>query len=259
MFIYLTTIEGQVFLTTITGTGSASSSGDGRSALSASVHNPIGIWSDGHGNVYFGEFSGYKVRKIDSFGIISTLVGTGSSGNSGAGGVATTVSLPSVFGVYGDTNGDYLYFTDNYSFVWKYSFSSGLVSTFAGSGSSGFTGDGGPATSAKLSNPRGLFLSSLGVLYISDCANHRIRYVDSVNGVINTFSGNGTAGFTGDNKPPPLTSLFNPSSVWGNTLGIIFIADFGNRRIRKVDTLGIMVTIAGTGVTQAQVIMGLQL
>lgn len=91
VFVYLSKIEGQLLLTTITGTGSASSNGDGGSALSASVNKPVGIWSDSSGNIYFGECNGYKVRKINSFGIISTLVGTGLSGNSGIGGVATSV------------------------------------------------------------------------------------------------------------------------------------------------------------------------
>ncbi len=181
-----------------------------------------GIWSDTNGNIYFCLDFDSSVRKISSDGIISTII-QASSIRSGAN------------SIYGDSNGDYLYFSDGYYCLWRYSFVTGNVSRYAGAipTSYGLRGDGGQATLAVLNTPVGLFLSSVGILYFADQGNHRIRMINTSTGIINTFAGS-SDGFSGDNGLTTAAELSSPQSVWGNSMGVIFITDSGNRRIRQV-------------------------
>lgn len=242
-------MNAQLYLSTLAGTGTATSTGDDGPATLATVANPAKVWVGGVGNVFIGEFDGNRVRRISSSGIITTLVGKGgSSSTAGIDGVATSVALDRAYGVYGDTSGTYLYVTGGAYFVWRYDFTTKNLTRIAGTapGTGSFSGDGGPATLAKLNGPRGIYLSSLG---IAEANNNRIRFINTANQVINTFAGNGTTGYRGDNRPATTATMWTPNGVWGNSVEIIFIADTNNHRICKVDLAGIITTFAGTGST----------
>ena len=123
----------------------------------------------------------------------------------------------------------------------------GDITSVAGTGTAGFTGDGGPATDAQLSFPsRGVAVDGTGNLYIADSRNHRIRKVDS-GGIITTVAGTGTRGFSGDGGPATSAQLFEPAGIAFDDAGNLYIADQFNSRIRKMDTGGTITTVAGTG------------
>lgn len=139
-------------MTSIAGTGTAFSGGDLGPSVSASVNYPSGIWGDSNGNIYISEWNGYRVRKTDSAGIISTLIGSGGSVDViGTGGLARSTSLGGLWGLSGDSIGKSLYITNVDYFVWKYNFSSGMMTRFAGSspGSTAYSGDGGNISKFK--------------------------------------------------------------------------------------------------------------
>ena len=125
--------------------------------------------------------------------------------------------------------------------------SSGIISTIAGTGIAGYSGDNGAATDAQLYNPKGVAVDSSGNIYIADSSNHRIRKVDS-SGNISTIAGTGTAGYSGDGGFATDAQLYNPKGVAVDSSDNIYIADSSNNRIRKVDSSGIISTIAGTGI-----------
>jgi trimeric autotransporter adhesin len=195
------------------------------------------------GNVYISDSTNHRVRKVDVFGTISTVAGNGIAAHSADGGAATMASLNSLNGVAVDAAGN-LYIAD-YGRIRKVD-GSGTISTVAGNGSLGYSGDGGPATAASLSLPSGLAFDAAGNLYIADRTNNRIRKVDT-SGTISTVAGNGIAGFSGDGGAATAASLWNPWDVFVDAAGNLYIADGNNQRIRKVDTAGMISTVAGTG------------
>jgi hypothetical protein len=177
-------------------------------------------------------------------GIITTVAGGGSAGL-GDGGAATSASLARPFSVAWDGAGDFLiadYFGERVRKVDN----NGVITTFAGNGSSSFSGDGGAAVNAGLSNPDGVVVNASGNFYIADNSDNRIRKVDT-NGIITTVAGNGIGGYSGDGGPATNASLRNPYGVGLDAAGNLFIADYNNNRIRKVDTNGIITTVAGNG------------
>ena len=179
--------------------------------------------------------------------IISTVAGNGTSDFSGDGGLATSTSLLAPRGVAVDGSGN-LYIGDsgNQRIRKVYAAFFGIITTVAGNGTAGLSGDGGPAGSASLSYPGGVAVDGAGNLYIADSGNQRIRKVDTA-GIITTVAGNGVRGFSGDGRPAGSASLSYPGGVAVDGAGNLYIADSGNQRIRKVDTAGIITTVAGNG------------
>ena len=167
-------------ITTFAGNGMAQSSGDGLRAPLASLNNPTGVAVDGLGNVYVAEFNGYRIRKISANGFISTYAGTGVNGSSGDGGLAASAQLANVFGLALDSQGNLFLSESSTNKVRRISAGSGIITTVAGNGQAGYSGDGGPATLAALSIPNGLAVGSDGTLYIADRGNSRIRAVRTV-------------------------------------------------------------------------------
>ena len=232
-------------ITTIAGTGERGFGGDGGPATQAQLANPGGVAVDGLGNVYISDSLNQRIRKVDPSGIISTIAGTGERGFGGDGGPAAAARLYNPHGVTIDSGGS-LYISDWGNHRIRRVDPSGTISTIAGTGERGFGGDGGPATAAQLSYPNGVALDSGGNVYIADISNHRIRKVD-LSGIISTFAGTGERGFGGDGGPAVEAQLYSPYGVATDVAGSLYIADFGNHRIRRVDPSGTITTIAGTG------------
>jgi len=177
-------------------------------------------------------------------GIISTVAG-GAGGYYGDGGPATSAKMNGPYAIAFDNLGN-MYIADKHNDCIRMVDSSGIIHTIAGNGINGYSGDGGPATSAQLYEPAGITFDSNGNLFIADLGNNCIREVDT-SGIIRTVAGNGTNGYSGDGGPATLAQLSYPSGVAFDSNGNMFIADSSNHRIRKVDVLGNITTVAGDG------------
>jgi hypothetical protein len=231
------------YVQVVAGTATAGFSGENLLSTSAQLRAAM-PWVDTNGNIYIPEDAGFRIRKVNQLGIITTFGGTGTGTTSGTAGPIDSVYFYIPYSIVGDTAGTFLYISDQY-YVWKYVFATGIAFVFAGSGQ-GYIGDNGPATAAKLFTPKGLWLTTSGDLYIADCDNHAIRKVSSGN--ITTVAGfSGVDSFSGDHGPALAATLNNPLSVFMNTNGVLFIADSLNYRIRMVDTNQIISTFAGSG------------
>ena len=180
--------------------------------------------------------------------IISTIAGNGVTGFSGDGGIGTSANINGPWGVAVDSSGN-IYFADkSNNRIRKVTAATGNISTVAGSGVAGYSGDGGAATSANLNAPYGIAVGANGNIYISDYLNHRIRMVAAATGIISTVAGNGSAGFSGDGGAAISASLNYPYAVAVNTAGDLYVADYYNSRIRKISGVtGIISTVAGIG------------
>jgi sugar lactone lactonase YvrE len=229
---------------TVAGNGSSIFSGDGGPANLAAL-NPEGVTVDSSGNLFIADNLNNRIRKVTPAGIITTIAGNGSSGFSGDGGSATSASLSGPNSVVVDQSGN-LFISDNLNNRIRKVTPAGIITTVAGNGSSGWSGDGGPATSASLSGPNGVVVDQSGNLFIADLGNLRIRKVTST-GIITTVAGNGTYGYSGDGGPASSAALRSPTGVAVDAGGNLFIADTGNNRIREVTSAGIITTVAGNG------------
>ena len=219
-------------ITTFAGVNSQGYSGDGGLAIQAQLNTPYGVATDNFGNVFIAEFGNNRIRKVDTTGIISTVVGNGNRGYSGDGGLATAATLNLPYDVVLDTIGN-LYLIDQGNNVIRKVDTSGIISTVAGTGDGGFGGDGDSAKYSNLNSPRGITIDRKGNLYISDNGNQRIRMVNT-NGIISTIVGNGTVGYNGDGGLASSAILAGTSGISVDNYGNLYIADFGNQRIRKV-------------------------
>ncbi len=234
-------------ITTVAGTGIAGYSGDNGLATAAQLYEPRNITFDRFGNIYIAEWGNKRIRKITvATGIITTVAGTGVSGALGDGGPATSAQLKCM-GVAVNKAGD-IYIADytNHK-IRKVTAATGIISTFAGTGSPGYTGNGGPATSATMYYPHGIALDTAGNVYVAEWSNYVIRKINVTTGIISTVVGTGVSGFSGDGGLATAAQLASPSGVAVDSFGNIFIADNYNHRIRKVNVSGIISTIAGTG------------
>ena len=220
------------------GTGIGGYSGDSGPAVAAKLSDPAAVICDSAGNLYIADQLNMRVRKVDVTGNITTIAGTGLTGDSGDGAPATSATLSFPQGLAFDGAGN-LYISCMH-YVRKIN-AGGIISTIAGGGATGL-GDGGPATSAELNNPLGIAFDKTGNLYIADHDNNRLRKVD-LTGIITSVAGGAAA--LGDGGPADSSGLFSPSAVVIDTSGNIFIADAGNDRIRKINTSGIISTFAG--------------
>jgi len=229
-------------ITTVAGTGERGFSGDGGPATKAQLDVPFAVAADREGNLYITDENNYRIRKVDEEGIITTFAGTGEGGYSGDGGPATSAKLIDPGGIAFDAKGN-LYVAD-YTSVRKID-PSGTITTVAGTGQFGFSGDGGPATEAKLT-AYDVALDHKGNIYICDLENQRIRKVDR-DGIIHTVAGSGKKGYSGDGGPATKAALKDPWGVAVDREKNVYIADHHNRVVRKVDPEGTITTIAGTG------------
>lgn len=232
-------------ITTIGGNGTGGFSGDGGPATAAELHFPNGIAIDGAGNLYIADDANNRIREINTSGIISTVAGNGSKGYGGDGGPATAAKLNAPQAVAVDPLGNF-YIGDYYNQRVRKVNLAGTISTYAGTGSAGFGGDGGPATAAKINGPVALYIDASGNVYLADYFNNRIREINS-SGIINTIAGNGTGGFSGDGTPATAAELNAPAGVAIDASGNIYISDQSNQRIRMINSGGTISTFAGNG------------
>src|SRR5437867_2170289 len=231
-------------ISTIAGNGKEGFEGDGGPATSASLNGPRGVAVDPAGNVYIADRGNSRIRKVDTVGLISTIAGSGTSGCSVDGGPATAASC-APYRVARDSAGN-LYVADGSSRRIRKVSAAGIITTVAGRGTGQSSGDGGPATLAELIQPLSVAVDPGGNVYIADGGSNRILKVNTT-GIISTIAGNGKRGFNGDGGPATSASLYYPRGVAVDPAGNVYIADAGNLRIRKVDTAGIITTIAGNG------------
>ncbi|MBL7692437.1 MAG: T9SS type A sorting domain-containing protein [Flavipsychrobacter sp.] len=241
--------RGQNVITTIAGDGITQYIGDGTPATIFSLAHPEGIYVDNALNVYVADNYNQRIRKITPGGTISTLLGNGTTGYTGDGGLASAATMNKPNGIVLDTAGN-MFITEWYnSVVRRVDASTSIITTVAGTGTSGYSGDGGPATSAQLGTPGGVCLDRDNNIYIPDYANHRIRKVNATTGIITTIAGTGTNGYTGDGGPATAATISYPVSICRDLWGNLLWAEYGNNVIRKLNlTTGIISTIAGTGV-----------
>lgn len=237
-------------ISTFAGSGSAGHGGDGGPATAAGLYLPYSTTSDGAGNVYIADFENNRVRKVDVYGTITTYAGNGNFDHSGDGGPANEAGILAPAAVLADSLGN-LYIAESASSsqdggcIRKVN-TSGNISTIAGTGLAGFSGDGGPATAAAFRTITGVAIDGAGNVYIVDEGNNRVRKVNS-DGIISTIAGIGTAGYSGDGGPAVAAKLNSPYSITLDNAGNIYFSDLDNNVIRKINTDGIIATIAGNG------------
>ena len=240
------TCTAQGTINTVVGSATCCSAVDGVQATNYWLTSSTGLTMDNQGSLYIWETSGAKVKKVSAAGTITTVAGNGTAGFTGDGGPATAAELfptGSISGLALDGSGN-LYISDGYNNRIRKVDTSGRITTVAGNGTGSFFGDGGPATSAQLSFPAGIAVDSSGNLYIADNSNNRVRKVDST-GRITTVAGNGNVVYSGDNVPATATAVHSPVGVALDSKGNLYISEGPENRVRKVDTSGIITTVAG--------------
>ena len=245
-FFVVTICNAQIIATVAGGGGEGP--GDNGPATKAQMMQPVSVALDGAGNLYIADSQDQRVRKVDATGVITTLAGTGNRDFSGDGGPAATAGLNTPSGVAVDTAGN-VYIADRLNHRIRRVTAAGIITTFAGTGTASFSGDGGPATSATLNSPDAVAVDGAGNVYISDTNNRRIRKV-TVAGTISTFAGNGTVNYSGDGGPAISAGIPAPGGVFADAAGNLYVSDSTNR-IRKVNTSGVISTVAGVGGTGA--------
>lgn len=238
-------------ITSVAGNGSFSFSGDGGPATQAGLYNPSGVALDTAGNIYIADSSNLRVRKVDAAtGLITTVAGGGNPPDGlGDGGPAIQADIAGPMDIALDGSGNIFIADDYHHRIRRVDAVTGIITTVAGTGGWGFSGDGGPAIQANLYNPRGVSLDAAGNIYISEFYNDRIRKVDASTGIITTIAGNGGEGFSGDGGPAIQARLYHPrGGVAIDGSGNIYIPDCENMRIRKVEAAtGVITTLAGNG------------
>jgi trimeric autotransporter adhesin len=246
--IYHVAVNGQI--ESVAGNGVADYGGDGGKAISAKLNDPEAVAIDFSGNLYIADTGNHRIRKVTPNGIISTIAGNGTQGFSGDGGPAVSAGLNDPSGVAVGPSGN-LYIADSGNHRIRKITLAGIISTVAGDGMKGFSGDGSSATSVHLNYPRNVAVDVAGNLFISDYENNRIRKVTPV-GIISTVAGNGSCGRKGDGGPAAAAQLCSPIGIAADVSGNLFIADSGSSRILKVAPDNIIhIAVSGGGVPAA--------
>ncbi len=235
-------------LRTIVGDTSLTGSGDGHQADSAQLRNPDGLCLDTAGNIYIAEWYNHVIKKVDVHtGLISTICGTAVGGFGGDNGPATAAQLQHPHGICTDATG-HLYIADySNQRIRKIDLTNGTITTIAGNGTNGYSGDDGLATAASLSFPNSVSTDTAGNVYFAETGNSTIRRIDAATGIITTVAGTGSAGFSIDATPATSTMLSQPNAVYADHYGYIYISDYGNDIVRAITPTGLIYTIAGNG------------
>jgi sugar lactone lactonase YvrE len=227
-------------------------SGDTGPATSAQLNLPTALALDAAGNLYIADTGNHRIRKLTTT-VITTIAGTGAQGFSGDNGPATSAAIDSPTGLAVDIAGN-LYLADTHNhLIRKITASTGRITTIAGNGLLGFSGDAAVATAASLALPHGLSLDVTGNIYLADTENHRIRRIDVITGIITTVAGDGTQAFSGDSGPAIAASLDSPGATSLSPSNLLTLSDTGNQRIRQLTAQpapdATITTIAGLGLS----------
>jgi uncharacterized protein (TIGR03437 family) len=237
-------ISAQGAISRFAGNGIRGYSGDGGPAIDASVNGPNGIYADSSGNVFLADTANYRIRKIDSNGIITTIAGNGQDGVSPEGTIAVNASIGESYSVAEDSLGN-IYFADSENNRIAKIDAHGLLTTVAGKAKSpGYSGDNGPATAAQLTYPLSITIDPSNNIIIADTSLNVIRVVNT-SGIIKTLAGTGQPGYSGDNGPAASALLNQPWTVSADLQGNILLVDYDNDVIRKISTNGVITTVAG--------------
>ncbi|HBA59633.1 MAG TPA: hypothetical protein DCZ92_02175, partial [Elusimicrobia bacterium] len=222
--------------------------GDGGDAWRATLNNPRGVAVDPAGNLLIADTGNNRIRRVDKqTNAITTIAGTGAAGYSGDGGQALSAAINAPGGIAVDGAGN-IYFADSGNNVIRKISASGVITTLAGNGTTGYNGENIAATAAMLSDPRDVKLDTAGNLYITEAAGHRIRRISAQSGVITTLAGTGVAGSSAENVPAQGAQVNSPSGLAIDPNGVVYFAEAGGHRVRKIGLDGIVRTVAGTGV-----------
>jgi len=233
---------------TYVGTGESGYAGDGGPADKAVCNEPFMCDFDSAGNLFYTEAKNHIVRRVDkATGKVTTVAGNGELGFSGDGGPATQAAMQEPYSLSVDGNGD-IYIVDRLNaVVRKVDAATGIITTVAGTGEVGYSGDGGRGNQAMLREPNDCFLDGKGGLLIADIQDQRIRRLDLASGIISTFAGNGEKERSGDGKPALEASFLGSRAVCMDSKGNTYVAEREGNGIRKIDANGIMSTVAGNG------------
>ncbi len=232
---------------TVVGTGEAGYTGDGGPAESATLREPFMCDFDAGGNLFFCEARNHVVRRVDAAtGVVTTVAGTGADGYTGDGGPATEATLYEPYALAVDGGDGSIYIVDRLNAaVRRVDGATGIITTVAGTGEAGYSGDGGPGHLAQLREPNDCFLDGRGGLLIADIQDQRIRRLDLGTGVISTFAGNGEKVRGGDGMPAAQASILGARAVCMDQAGNTYIAEREGNGVRVVTAGGIMGTVAG--------------
>lgn len=233
---------------TIAGTGQKGFSGDGSPAIQAQINNPYGLVRGPDKAIYICDMDNHRIRRIAPDGRISTIAGTGARGYSGDGGSALQAQLNEPYEIRFDPAGNLFFVEMQNHIVRRVDARTQKISTVAGIGRPGFSGDGGPATQAAFRQPHSIQFDSLGDLYICDIGNHRIRKVDMKTGMVSTFAGNGQKTATPDGAPFASAPLFGPRAIDFDAQGNLWLALREGNAVYKLElSRGTIHHVAGTG------------
>lgn len=238
-------VEPTGHLSRIAGTGEKGYAGDGGPAVEAKFHRPYDVAYDSKGNLYVVDEGNHVIRRIDADGIVTTVAGNGTAGYSGDGGPATQAQLNEPYNIAFDAQ-DRMVIGDSANNVVRRIDENGIITTIAGTGQQGYSGDGGPATGATLNLPQAVMFAADGRLLVGDEHNHAIRAIDA-DGTITTLIGNGTAGRTTDGTPAKEAQLNDPEAMILRPDGTMLILDARNFRVLAVDPAGTVHNFAGRG------------
>ena len=244
LFCFVTSID-SYYIYTIAGTGATGSTGDGSAATSCSLNSPESVSLDSSNNVYIADASNNKIRKIDSStGKIKTIAGTGTAAYSGDNGYATSATMNYPMHTQSDSSGN-IYITDTGNCrIRKLTVSTGIINTIIGTGSCGYSGDTGYATSASINYPHGFSLlrsGSTSYYFLADTSNNRIRKVTTSTGIITTIVGTGTGSYSGDDGQATSATIYGPEEICFDNSGstsVFYFADRNNNRIRYLKSDG---------------------
>jgi len=219
------------------------------STATGALYSPQQIVFDAHNNLYISEGPSYKVMKLDTNGVVSVFAATGIAGFGGDSGAATSARLKNGNGVAADTSGNVYIADAGNNRIRKVNISTGIITTFAGTGVSGFSGDSGLATSATFSDPHAIVYDKIsGNLYVADAGNYRIRKINS-SGVVSTIAGNGSSGYSGDSGLAISAQCTPDFDLCLDSIGNLYFINAGNFTVRKINTSGIITTVAGNGLS----------
>lgn len=245
LFILISVSQAQI-INTVVGDGISAETGNGGAAIDAEISWPAAIKFDRKNNYYIVDGIDGIIHKVSSAGILTTIAGTGGQGYSGDNGLAINAEFNNPSGIAIDELGNIFIADKINNRIRKIDISTGIITTFAGTGVAGFSGDGGKCDTAEFNGPYDLCFDYLGNLYVADEANHRIRKIDTAH-IITTIAGNGSTSFSGENGPAIQAGISGVLGLCTDSVGNIYLAARFVGRVLKIDINGIITTIAGTG------------